>query len=114
MRRSTNEAIPSAKSAEFAVLARMAGISRYAGCSSSSSDLVVGGHDLLYEAERVRGGTARRGLELAHAWCEVASVGSTRSIPGKRVKSRSVVAIEAPCSSASAARCASITIAPLA
>lgn len=36
LRRSTNEAIPSAKSAEFAVLARMAGISRYAACSPSS------------------------------------------------------------------------------
>ena len=36
LRRSTNEAIPSAKSAESAVLARMAGISRYAACSPSS------------------------------------------------------------------------------
>ena len=46
---------------------------------------------------------------------EAASVtGFTSSMSGKRMKSRSVVAIEAPCSRANAARCASITMAPFA
>ncbi len=52
--------------------------------------------------------------DLVHAWREDAPSGLTRSTSGKRVKSRSVVTIEAPCSSARAARCASITIAPFA
>ena len=42
------------------------------------------------------------------------AAGFTTSMSGKRMKSRSVVAIDAPCSIASAARCASITMGPLA
>ena len=42
------------------------------------------------------------------------ATGFTTSMSGKRMKSRSVVAIDAPCSIASAARCASITMGPFA
>ena len=43
-----------------------------------------------------------------------AASGFTILTSGKRMKSRSVVAMDAPCSMASAARCASITMAPFA
>lgn len=69
------------------------------------------------------GGRTRTGRNHPTASCDPGACGAhhafgtagfTTSMSGKRMKSRSVVAIAAPCSIASAARWASITMGPLA